>query len=178
MIPQGLFLGVKMLGKTKGLEPQATEPPRPVSSREKTVIGEQIAIEGGIRGRENLVIEGTVKGKIELEKCHLTVGSRGQVQGEIHAADVTVSGRLIGNIEAQGKVEITQEADFQGEIKAKSISVQDGAYLKAVIELQKEAKKENATGSQPVQQAAPAAPTASASGKEPIPLAGQADRRK
>jgi cytoskeletal protein CcmA (bactofilin family) len=172
MIPQGLFFGVNMLGKTKGLEPQATELPPPVSSREKTVIGEQISIEGGIRGRENLVIEGTVKGKIELEKCHLTVGPKGQVQGEIHAADVTVSGRLIGNIEAQGKVEITQAADFQGEIKAKSISVQDGAYLKAVIELQKEAKKENAVVGKPAQ------PAPALSGKEPIPLAGQADRRK
>jgi cytoskeletal protein CcmA (bactofilin family) len=56
---------------------------------------------------------------------------------------VTVSGELTGNIEATGKVEITKEADFKGEIKAKSISVEDGAYLKAVIELEREPRDQS-----------------------------------
>ena len=38
------------------------------SSEEKTVIGEQISIEGSICGKENLLIEGSMKGKIELEE--------------------------------------------------------------------------------------------------------------
>jgi cytoskeletal protein CcmA (bactofilin family) len=44
----------------------------------------------------------------------------------------------VGNIAANGKVEITKEADFTGEIKAGRISVEDGAYLKAVVELKRE----------------------------------------
>ncbi|MBW1777792.1 MAG: polymer-forming cytoskeletal protein [Deltaproteobacteria bacterium] len=115
----------------------------PVAGREgKTIIGEQITIEGDIRGHENLVIEGAMKGKIALEKHQVTVGSKGRVEGEIHADNVTISGQLVGNIMASGKVKITKEADFSGEIKAKSISVEDGAYLKAVIELEKETKKQ------------------------------------
>ena len=39
-----------------------------------------------------------------------------------------------------GKVEITKEADFNGEIRARSISVEDGAMLKAVIELERESQ--------------------------------------
>jgi len=82
----------------------------------------------------------------------VTVGSSGQVEAEIHADSVTISGHLIGNIHAHGKVEITKEADFSGEIKAKRISVEDGAYLKAVIELERDEKKH---GAEPVGKASP-----------------------
>ena len=112
----------------------------PVSHESHTIIGENISIEGGIQGKENLVIEGSVKGNIELEANHLTVGAKGHVEGEIHADSVTVQGRLNGNIQASGKVEITKEADFNGEIRARSISVEDGAMLKAVIELERESQ--------------------------------------
>ena len=36
------------------------------SSEETTTIGERITIEGSIRGEENLVIEGAMKGTIEM----------------------------------------------------------------------------------------------------------------
>ena len=126
-----------------------------VSKPEKTIIGENISIEGDIRGREDLLIQGSVKGSVQLEKHHLTVGPKGQVEAEINADSVTISGRLIGNIKALGKVEITREADFTGEIKAKRISVEDGAYLKAVIELEREPEKKPAMGLKPAEKAAP-----------------------
>lgn len=105
---------------------------------DKSLIGEQISIEGTIRGKGDLVIEGTVKGSIEVVGHHLTIGAKGQVESEIHADNVTISGKLKGNINAKGTVEITRNADFEGEIKASSLSVQDGANLKAVIELRQE----------------------------------------
>ena len=126
-----------------------------MSKEEKTVIGQHISVEGVIRGKENLVIEGSLKGSIELEKHHVTVGSKGQVEAEIHADSVTISGRLIGNIHAHGKVEITKEADFSGEIKAKRISVEDGAYLKAVIELERDSKKQGMPAAEPAGKASP-----------------------
>jgi cytoskeletal protein CcmA (bactofilin family) len=112
--------------------------PSQQTSAEKTVIGENIYIKGNIRGDEHLVIEGSMKGKIEMEKHNFTVGSKGRVEGEINAQSVRVSGQLIGNIKTKGKVEITKEADFMGDIKAESISVEDGAYFKGSIELERE----------------------------------------
>lgn len=121
----------------------------PVSNEEKTVIGQHISVEGVVRGRANLVIEGSMKGSIELDKHQVTVGSKGKVEAEINADNITISGQLVGNIKAQGKVEITKEADFTGEIKAKRISVEDGAYLKAVIELERESDKKDTVASRP-----------------------------
>ena len=86
--------------------------------------------------------------------------------------NVTISGRLMGNIQARGKVVITRDADFNGEIKAKNISVEDGAYLKAVIELEREPEKKAAplgklTGL-----------STSVPGNEPITPTGDSDKRK
>ena len=140
-----------MLGKSKSDTPNTpkaeefkteqipiTPESRPVSASAKTLIGEHISINGDIRGEGDLVIEGTVKGSVILEKYHLTVGPKGQVDAEINAGNVTVSGRLTGNITALDKIAITKDADFNGVIKAKRISVEDGAYLKASIELERE----------------------------------------
>jgi cytoskeletal protein CcmA (bactofilin family) len=110
----------------------------PDTTDKKTVIGEHIFIEGNIHGDENLVIEGSMKGNIEMEKHNFTIGPKGRVEGEINAQSVRISGKMNGNIKTQGKVEITKEADFMGEIKAKSISVESGAYFKGSIELDKE----------------------------------------
>ncbi len=121
-----------------------TPAPSPGNTAEKTVIGENVSIEGNIRGDEHVVIEGSMKGNIELEKHNFTVGSKGRVEGEINAQSVKVSGQMIGNIKTQGKVEITKEADFMGDIRAKSISVETGAYFKGSIELDKEPHRKTA----------------------------------
>jgi cytoskeletal protein CcmA (bactofilin family) len=90
-----------------------------------------------------------------VEAHHLTVGPKGKVESEIHAADVTISGKLIGNINAKGKVVITKEADFNGEIKARSISVENGALLKAVIELSNRSDKKGFSVEKPEEKALP-----------------------
>jgi cytoskeletal protein CcmA (bactofilin family) len=130
------------------------KPTSPASSsipgQEKTIIGEHISIEGSIRGEENLVMDGSMKGKIELENHHVTVGFKGRVDGEIRAQHVIVSGELRGNIMALGKVEITSKADFYGEIRAKSISVEDGAYFKGMIELDREPHRKPAVSTKPL----------------------------
>jgi cytoskeletal protein CcmA (bactofilin family) len=161
-----------MLGKTKGTREgyENAEVSAPAGAR--TIIGEKISVEGGIHGGEDLVIEGSVKGSIELEKHHLTVGPKGHVEAEIHANNVTISGQLVGNIKALGKVEITKEADFNGEIKAKRIAVEDGAYLKAVIELEREPRDKGIAAIKPTEQTTPS-PT-----KEPITLAKEVDKGK
>jgi cytoskeletal protein CcmA (bactofilin family) len=119
------------------------------TSEEKTTIGERITIEGSIRGEENLVIEGAMKGNIEMGKHNFSIGPNGRIDGEIHAQNVSINGQFKGTIKALGKVAVTKKADFNGEIKAKSFSVEDGAYFKGVVELDREPHKKSATTETP-----------------------------
>jgi cytoskeletal protein CcmA (bactofilin family) len=155
-----------MLKKYKKTDFEPTVSAAPVTTVDRTIIGDQIFIEGIIRGKEDLLIEGSVKGSIEMKAHHLTVGSKGHVTAEVQAANVTIGGKLVGNVTASGRVEITKAADFNGEIKARSISVEDGAYLKAVIELEREPMKKVSGPDKPVEKA-PSVPA-----KEPSAPAG------
>lgn len=161
-------MGGPMLGKSKTNESvKGFSPDSPGESKnaaflsgstareEKTIIGEHISIEGSIRGEENLEIEGSMKGSIDLEKHNFRVGPNGQVEGEINARNVSVSGEFRGNIKSHEKVEVTREADFYGEIKAKSISIEDGAYIKGVIELDREPNRRSTSAQKPSATAAP-----------------------
>lgn len=141
--------------ETKSIPPVPRPAPKP--REEKTTIGEHISIEGRIQGEENLVIEGSMKGNVELEKHNLTVGSNGRFDGEVRAQNVSISGQLQGIIDALGKVEVTKEADFYGDIKAKSISVEDGAYFKGSIELDREPHRKSNFGATPTGTASPEA---------------------
>jgi cytoskeletal protein CcmA (bactofilin family) len=125
------------------------------NSEEKTTIGERITIEGSIRGEENLVIEGAMKGNIEMGKYNFAIGPNGRVDGDINAQNVSINGQFKGAIKAFGKVAVTKEANFNGEIKARSFSVEDGAYFKGVVELDREPHKKSVTKETPARPASP-----------------------
>ena len=82
----------------------------------------------------------------------MIVGSKGKVEADVEADSVVIGGRMIGNVTAKNKVQVLKNADFSGQIKAKRIAVEDGAFVKASIELEKDEK--------PQQQAAPQKPHA------------------
>jgi cytoskeletal protein CcmA (bactofilin family) len=128
---------------TSSIMPEAVVAPTsgtPVVSK-ATLIGESITIDGTILAEEDIIIEGSLKGSI-IAKSHLvTVGKSGRIEATIQADNIVISGRMKGEITAFNKVQITQGADFTGQIRAKSIAVEDGAFLKASIELDKEIRE-------------------------------------
>ena len=103
-----------------------------------TVIGKNISIEGSIHGEENVIIEGSMKGDIELAKHDFIVATKGRFEGEIRAQNVNISGLVMGNIKTKGKVHLTKEADFIGDIRSKNFLMEEGAYFKGSIELDRE----------------------------------------
>lgn len=104
----------------------------------ETVIGENITIEGTVHAKEDIIMEGRIKGTIESKSHRITIGPKGHIEADVDAEDVVISGKMTGNIVAHNKVQITKEADFTGSIMAKRISIEDGAYIKATIELEKQ----------------------------------------
>ena len=137
------FTNGKKSGSEKFLELKAySKGSDPQVSNEKTVIGKDISIKGDIFGNEHLIIDGSVKGNIEMEAHNFTLGPNGRIEGEVHARNICISGQMIGNVKTPGKIEITAEADFQGDIQAKTISVENGAFFKGSVELIQEAPQQ------------------------------------
>ncbi len=111
-------------------------------------IGKSVVIKGQIFSREDLFLDGEFEGTVELQEHRLTIGPNGRVQANVKAREIVIIGQIHGNIEASDKVEIRKEARLVGDIKTTRISIDDGAYFKGSIDIQKA----------DVNKAAPAAP--------------------
>ncbi len=99
-----------------------------------TIIGSSIVIDGEITGDEDLVIQGTVKGKIQLKES-LYVEESGSVEADIETQNVDISGQVTGNITATDKVELKAQCRMVGDIKAPRILIADGASFKGNVDL-------------------------------------------
>jgi len=99
-------------------------------------IGSSMRIEGELTGHEDLVIDGTVQGKIVVTGHQLTIGENGHVTAEIHdAGTVIVQGRLVGNISADHKIEIGSTGSILGNIRAPRVVLAEGARFKGSIDM-------------------------------------------
>jgi len=115
---------------------------RPVPTTEMAHIGKSVFIKGELSGSEDLYVDGEVEGTIELRGHSLTVGPNGRVRAHVHARNVVVQGKVTGNIQASERVDLRASANVTGDIITQRISVEDGAYFKGGIDVQREAKPE------------------------------------
>lgn len=99
-----------------------------------TIIGKSIVIDGEISGDEDLIIRGTVKGRIVLRE-NLFVEETGVVEADIETQNVSVSGQVTGNIQAAEKVEISAGGRMVGDLKAPRILIADGAAFKGNVDM-------------------------------------------
>jgi cytoskeletal protein CcmA (bactofilin family) len=105
-------------------------------------IGKSVVIKGELSGSEDLYIDGQVSGSIELRGNSLTIGPNGQVQANINARGVIVQGKLEGNVQASDRLELRKSAIMKGDVLTQRIAIEDGAYLKGKVDIQKETKAE------------------------------------
>lgn len=145
-------------------ETRPVETPKPVQYRSDVAhIGKSVVIKGELSGSEDLYLDGEVEGSIELRGHSITVGPNGRVRANVHARDIIVHGNVNGNLHAGERVELKKSAVLVGDIFTQRIAIEDGAYFKGGIDIQKpEAKTpEGKTEIKPdMKAAAVTAPTA------------------
>jgi cytoskeletal protein CcmA (bactofilin family) len=98
-------------------------------------IGRSIYIKGELSGQEDLTIDGTVEGAIELQDHDLTIERHAQIKAKIRAKNVTILGEVVGEIEALERVAIQAEGYVQGNVLAPRVMIADGARFQGSIEM-------------------------------------------
>jgi cytoskeletal protein CcmA (bactofilin family) len=136
-------------------------------------IGKSVIIKGELSGSEDLYIDGQIDGAIEMKGNRLTIGPNGRVKANVNARSAVIQGKLEGNVRATDRVDLKQSAIVLGDIATQRISIEEGAYFKGGVDIQREAGKiEAKTEPKPssvVAASATPAPSASAqtAGAEP-----------
>jgi cytoskeletal protein CcmA (bactofilin family) len=104
-------------------------------------IGKSVVIKGEVSGSEDLYVDGSVEGKIELRNHSLTVGPNGNIRADVTAKSVVIQGKLDGSVNASDRVELRKAAVVNGDVTTQRIAIEEGAFLKGKVDIQKEAGK-------------------------------------
>ena len=126
-------------------KPNLPEPVKPEAISlppTRSWLGPSLHIKGEIYGSEDLLIDGSFEGIVQLEKQKLMLGATSRVKADIIAGDVIVSGNLQGNVRAKSRIEIKKDGSVTGDLTTPQIAIEDGACFKGSIEIEKTAQKE------------------------------------
>ena len=116
----------------------STDAMRPLSSTPSgstARLGASLHVKGEISGNEDLHVDGSVEGLIQLEDRKLTVGASAKLTADVVAREVIIYGNVKGNLAARDRIEIKNEGSMVGDLSTARIIIEDGANLKGSIEI-------------------------------------------
>jgi cytoskeletal protein CcmA (bactofilin family) len=127
----------------------STDALRPLGAPSGSIarLGASLHVKGEISGNEDLLVDGSVEGLIQLDDRKLTVGATAKVTADIIAREVVVFGTVKGNLRAKDRIEIKKDGSVNGDLTTARIMIEDGAYFKGSIEIDKSAEKESGSHS-------------------------------
>ena len=129
---------------------------RSIQTTPSAVIGPKITFKGELSGEEDLLIQGTVEGTVDLKGHNLTVGPQGHVKANLFAKSITIEGTVEGDLVGQERIAIKSSSNVRGNLIADRVTLEDGAKFRGSIDMDtKSSSKSSAT------------PGASTSSKEP-----------
>jgi len=100
-------------------------------------LGASLHFKGEISGNEDLQLDGSVEGLIHLDDRRLVVGASAKVTADVIAREIVVYGNVKGNLQAKDRIEIKKDGSVVGDLTTARIMIEDGAYFKGSIEIEK-----------------------------------------
>lgn len=108
-------------------------------------IGKSVVIKGEVSGSEDLFVDGEVEGSIDLRNHSLTVGPNGKVKASVTAKSIVVQGKVDGSMTASDRLDLRKSAVVTGDVTTQRIAIEEGAFLKGKVDIQKEQGKGTAS---------------------------------
>jgi cytoskeletal protein CcmA (bactofilin family) len=128
---------------TKAMSTDAMRPLGATADRATARLGPSLHIKGEITGNEDLLIDGSVEGLVQLDEKKLTIGATAKLTADVIAREVVVYGNIKGNVRAKDRIEIKKDGSVHGDLTTARISIEDGAYFKGSIEIDKTSEKDS-----------------------------------
>ena len=99
-----------------------------------TVIGAGITIEGEVTSDDDVIVQGTVRGKLSARES-VSIEQGAVVEADVEGASLVVSGAITGNVSASDRVDLQPGAKVVGNVKAARITIADGAQFKGNVDM-------------------------------------------
>ena len=99
-----------------------------------TVIGAGITIEGEVSADDEIVVMGTIRGKLH-GKDRVAIENGAVVEADVSGGPMSVAGTVTGNITSHDRVDLQAGAKVVGNVKATRITIADGAQFKGNVDM-------------------------------------------
>ena len=94
-------------------------------------------MEGRLIFEETMRVDGSFKGDISAPTGSLVVGDGGDIEGEISASTVIITGTVKGKVEAAERVELRAPGRMTGEIKTPTLIIDEGVLFEGTCTMVK-----------------------------------------
>jgi cytoskeletal protein CcmA (bactofilin family) len=97
-----------------------------------SLIGRQTELCGDLRFTGGLHVDGTIKGNVTAEtnpSSVLTLSEHGTIQGDVKVANLLLDGVVIGDVYAEGHIELASKARITGNVYYTMIEMAMGAQV-------------------------------------------------
>ena len=103
----------------------------PVHDCTEATIPRDTTFNGDVETKSSIRIDGHVKGNV-VASGNVTVGADGCVEGGISGKEVSIAGKVTGNLSAKGAVQLFAGAKLIGDLLAVNMSMEKGAFFKGM----------------------------------------------
>ena len=100
----------------------------------ETTLGEGVTFRGELSFERLLRIDGTFEGEL-LSQGKVIVGPKGKVKANLNLREAIIEGKVEGNITIQERLELRGHASVVGDIRARSLVVDDGVSIVGRVEI-------------------------------------------
>lgn len=99
-----------------------------INAKISSIIGADMVVDGNIRAKEAVRVEGSVTGDVETEGA-LIISSSGKVRGNVKGSSIIIGGSLEGDLTSGGRTEVASTGKVIGNIRTKSLVVDENAVF-------------------------------------------------
>jgi cytoskeletal protein CcmA (bactofilin family) len=100
-----------------------------------TVIGAGLSIEGEITSEEEVVVQGSLRGRLTSSSA-VSIGPGSVVQADVGGLRVSIAGQVTGDVTAPERVDIQAGGRLVGDVKAARFTIADGASFKGAVDME------------------------------------------
>ena len=108
-----------------------------------TIIGKESVVNGKLSIQNSIRIEGKVNGEISSTGT-VTIGAKGEVEGDIMSVNTIVGGRVKGSIKATEKIILEANSILVGDLQAARLTIDEGAMFEGKCSMTDEEETEAA----------------------------------
>lgn len=97
-------------------------------------------LKGELHFEDTFKVSGKVTGSILSDKGNLEIYESGEIDGEIGAHEVIVSGTVRGDLRSTGRIEITATGKVYADVSTPSLVIREGAFFEGRCSMQSASK--------------------------------------